>query len=60
MIFYPYKKILNKKILIPDLYNKVIKQLESINDYNFITTYRKKQINKLIDIFNEENPNIFI
>jgi len=55
IFYFPYKKI-----LIPDLYNKVIKQLESINDYNFITTYRKKQINKLIDIFNEENPNIFI
>jgi hypothetical protein len=55
IFYFPYKKI-----LIPDLYNKVIEQLESINDYNLITTYRKKQFSKLIDIFNEDDPNIFI
>ena len=55
IFYFPYNKI-----LIPDLYNKVIEQLESINDYNLITTYRKKQFSKLIDIFNEDDPNIFI
>jgi len=44
----------NKNIIEEHL--KIIKITEGYS----ITKYKRKQINKLIDIFNEENPNIFI
>ena len=43
----------NKNIIEEHL--KIIKKFEA----NSITKYKRKQINKLIDICNEENPDIF-
>ena len=48
--------------IINDIYftKSIINNLQKINSLTNITTLKKNQYSKLIDIFNEENPNIFI
>lgn len=45
------------------VYTKMVSDMDDILDLVqdlYFTNYKKKQINKLIDIFNNEDPNIFI